>query len=60
MAKTLELNFNAEAGSAKVSVRNPKESLTRTEIKAANGSNHSSRCIFFEMMVSSLVRKVPE
>ncbi len=35
MAKTLELNFNAEFGSAKVSVRNPKESLTPTEIKAA-------------------------
>lgn len=35
MAKTLELNFNAQFGSAKISVRNPKESLTPTEIKDA-------------------------
>ena len=35
MAKTLELNFNAELGSAKISVRNPKEFLTPAEIKAA-------------------------
>lgn len=35
MAKTLELNFDAEVGSAKISVRNPKENLTPAEIKAA-------------------------
>jgi len=35
MAKTLELNFNAESGSAKISVWNPKESLTPAEIKDA-------------------------
>jgi len=35
MSKTLELNFDAELGSAKISVRNPKENLTPAEIKAA-------------------------
>lgn len=35
MAKTLELHFNAEDGAARISVRNPKDSLTPDEIKAA-------------------------
>ena len=36
MAKTLELTFNGEdGGSVKISVRNPKDSLTPTEIKTA-------------------------
>lgn len=35
MAKTLELNFEGQAGPAKISVRNPKDTLTPTEIKAA-------------------------
>lgn len=35
MAKTLELVFNAEMGEVKITVRNPKESLTPQEIKAA-------------------------
>jgi Protein of unknown function (DUF2922) len=35
MAKTLELNFNGEFGAVKVSVRNPKDTLTPAEIKAA-------------------------
>lgn len=36
MAKTLEMNFDTEfSGSAKITVRNPKDTLTPTEIKAA-------------------------
>lgn len=36
MAKTLELTFTAElGGEVKISVRNPKESLTPTQIKVA-------------------------
>jgi hypothetical protein len=35
MAKTLELNFDAEFGAAKISVKNPKEPLTPAEIKTA-------------------------
>jgi hypothetical protein len=35
MAKTLELNFDGERGPVKISVRNPKDSLTPTAIKAA-------------------------
>lgn len=35
MAKTLELNFDAEFGAAKISVKNPKDSLTPAEIKTA-------------------------
>lgn len=35
MAKTLELNFGGEFGPVKISVRNPKDSLTPAEIKAA-------------------------
>jgi hypothetical protein len=35
MAKTLELNFDGEYGPVKISVRNPKASLTPAEIKAA-------------------------
>lgn len=35
MAKTLELNFEATFGPAKISVRNPKESLSPAEIKDA-------------------------
>lgn len=36
MAKTLELSFNVEnGGDAKISIRNPKDSLTPAEIKAA-------------------------
>jgi hypothetical protein len=35
MSKTLELSFNGDAGSLKISVRNPKDSLTPVEIKAA-------------------------
>lgn len=33
MAKTLELIFNGESGDVKISVKNPKESLTTVEIK---------------------------
>jgi hypothetical protein len=33
MAKTLELIFNGEFGSVKLSVKNPKDSLTPVEIK---------------------------
>jgi hypothetical protein len=35
MAKTLELNFDALAGPAKITIKNPKDSLTPAEIKAA-------------------------
>lgn len=35
MAKTLELIFDGENGAVKISVKNPKESLTPVEIKAA-------------------------
>ncbi|MGM9923196.1 MAG: DUF2922 domain-containing protein [Bacillus sp. (in: firmicutes)] len=35
MATTLELNFTAQDGPAKMSIRNPKDSLTPAEIKAA-------------------------
>ena len=35
MAKTLELNFDGEFGAVKVTVRNPKASLTPAQIKAA-------------------------
>lgn len=35
MSKTLELNFEAEGGPMKISVRNPKDSLTPAEIKSA-------------------------
>lgn len=35
MAKTLELTFDAEMGSAKILVRNPKDSLSPAEIKNA-------------------------
>ena len=35
MAKTMELNFDAEFGSAKITIKNPKESLTPAEIKTA-------------------------
>lgn len=33
MAKTLELIFNGEFGSVKLSVKNPKDSLTPVEIQ---------------------------
>lgn len=35
MAKTLELNFNGELGPVKISVKNPKDTLTPAEVKAA-------------------------
>lgn len=35
MAKTLEMNFNAEFGTTKISIKNPKDSLSPTEIKTA-------------------------
>jgi Protein of unknown function (DUF2922) len=35
MAKTLELTFDGEFGPVKISIRNPKDSLTPAEIKAA-------------------------
>ena len=35
MAKTLELNFDGQYGPVKISIKNPKETLTPAEIKAA-------------------------
>lgn len=35
MAKVLELNFQAQAGEAKLSVRNPKEPIDPVQVKAA-------------------------
>ncbi|MEC2075853.1 DUF2922 domain-containing protein [Metabacillus fastidiosus] len=35
MAKVLELVFDAEHGTAKLTVRNPKDSLTPLEVKTA-------------------------
>lgn len=35
MAKTLELSFNTEFGEKKITIKNPKDSLTPAEIKTA-------------------------